>query len=372
MATSPAVQAQSELGSKERFFRYFQTEVTALQEQMECLNVNTYTGSERNDAVENCLASIGRLSHEVKDASSYIPAYDQRTYSETIKALSEKLQAIRNTFNPPKKFQFKSARKTASATSTDSAQKWKIGASVDADSSDAPSSVMPTPLQKSGTKTQLAVHHTVESAKADDVDGMATTQASSLTDAYSVTISNRDRTHVRLPTGASHATSSGTISNLRHCVVELYSPAAHGPSFAGLTLKNIKESLVVCGQVLGPAHITGVEDSVILVSCRQFRMHGSKNVVVYLHCASRPIIEDCEDIRFAPLPDAYVTEDIGLVQNHWDEIDDFKWLKFEPSPHFRLLSTSDRIRDEVWMNNVSGAHDLSVDDILHAVEVPRS
>jgi hypothetical protein len=32
----------------------------------------------------------------------------------------------------------------------------------------------------------------------------------------------------------------------------------------------------------GPAHITGVERSVIVVSCRQFRMHNCSNVDVYL------------------------------------------------------------------------------------------
>jgi hypothetical protein len=40
------------------------------------------SNSDRNDAVDRCLAGIDRLSHEVKDASSYLPAYDQRTYSE--------------------------------------------------------------------------------------------------------------------------------------------------------------------------------------------------------------------------------------------------------------------------------------------------
>lgn len=49
---------------------------------MERLNGVATHGGERNDAVDHCLAGIDRLSHEVKDASSYIPAYDQRTYSE--------------------------------------------------------------------------------------------------------------------------------------------------------------------------------------------------------------------------------------------------------------------------------------------------
>ena len=58
--------------------------VPALQEQMERLSSIATGGGERNDAVEHCLAGIDRLSHEVKDASGYIPAYDQRTYSEVL------------------------------------------------------------------------------------------------------------------------------------------------------------------------------------------------------------------------------------------------------------------------------------------------
>ena len=56
--------------------------LTALQEQMERLATTAASGGERKDAVDHCLAGIDRLSHEVKDASSYIPAYDQRTYAD--------------------------------------------------------------------------------------------------------------------------------------------------------------------------------------------------------------------------------------------------------------------------------------------------
>lgn len=54
---------------------------TALQLQMEKLGDTPAAGGERNDAIEHCLAGIARLQHEVKDASSYVPAYDQRTYA---------------------------------------------------------------------------------------------------------------------------------------------------------------------------------------------------------------------------------------------------------------------------------------------------
>ncbi|KAF2121827.1 tubulin-specific chaperone c [Lophiotrema nucula] len=330
---------QSEAGLKERFFRYFQHEVTALQEQMERLKTIGHGGGERNDAVDHCLAGIERLSHEVKDASSYVPAYDQRTYGEAIKALSEKLQTIRNSFDPPKKFQFKTARKNPSAISlsdaAELAQQSKLRVpGYASDTSNATSSFAPTPLEK-----------------------------------LSVNISNHSNVHIMLPTSASHATSSGTVSNLRRSVVDLSPPTANGAPFASLTLKNIKDSLVVCGHLAGPAHITGVENSVIVTSCRQFRMHASKNVHVYLYCSSRPIIEDCERIRFAPLPEMYSLPEMAATTNQWDQIDDFKWLKLEPSPHFDLLPLENRVQEKVWKEVVPGGHSVSLDDILKATAV---
>ena len=39
-------------------------------------------GGERTDAIDHCLSGIARLQKEVKDASSYVPAYDLRTYGQ--------------------------------------------------------------------------------------------------------------------------------------------------------------------------------------------------------------------------------------------------------------------------------------------------
>lgn len=82
---------------------------------------------------------------------------------------------------------------------------------------------------------------------------------------------------------------------------------ANGKPFAGLALKNITNSLIVAGQVAGATHITNVRDTVVVVSSRQVRMHDCVNVDVYLSCMSRPIIEDCKNIRFAPIPKSYVS-----------------------------------------------------------------
>lgn len=100
--------SKSEIPLNERFFRYFQHEITgmslpclqtiqghwqeetsianlsslALQQQMDRLEDTSLVGGERADATDHCLAGVVRLSNEVKDAASYIPTYDQRVYAE--------------------------------------------------------------------------------------------------------------------------------------------------------------------------------------------------------------------------------------------------------------------------------------------------
>ncbi|KAK8186698.1 tubulin binding cofactor C-domain-containing protein [Phyllosticta citribraziliensis] len=166
-------------------------------------------------------------------------------------------------------------------------------------------------------------------------------------------------------------------------------PPATAPAaapFAALTLKNIKSSLIVCGRVSGAIHLTNLAHSVVVVSStRQFRMHECRDVAVYLACASRPIIEDCVGVRFAPCPSIYAeapaeasdrsageaTGESSAVQpNLWDQVDDFKWLKAgAASPNWRALAADERVADAVWRDLVPGGPELGVDDILRAVGV---
>lgn len=207
----------------------------------------------------------------------------------------------------------------------------------------------------------------IEEDAADGIQDGPGVRRPSFSNATKLNISNHNTLHLVLPASASHATSSGTISNLQHCLID-FSSATKGSPFSALYLKNIKDSLIVCGQVAGAIHITNVENSVLVVSCRQFRMHGSKNVDVYLHSSGRPIIEDCHNVRFAPLPETFVTAEISQAANQWDQIDDFKWLKVEPSPNFSVLAESQRVKDEVWRDKVLGGDDGELDDILRVVK----
>lgn len=255
--------------------------------------------------------------------------------TQAIKALSEKLNETRAAFAPKAKFTFKTARKNASAISlTDaaeiaSAQRRHIPG-YRSDPSSVDSSIVPTPNRgpsppPGSNNNNNNNNSNVGAANGSSNDGehnslkpdTAVIHKPSFSNSNSVTISGHNSVHIILPSSASHATSPGSLTSLKRCVVDLSVPTVSGQPLAGLTLKNIKESLLICGQVNGPAHVTGVENSVIVVACKQFRMHESRNCDVYLQCASRPIIENCHGVTFAPLPKAYVGRSSLYQNDEW-------------------------------------------------------
>lgn len=116
--------------------------------------------------------------------------------------------------------------------------------------------------------------------------------------------------------------------------------AADSARFSSAAVKNVEGSvLLLGGAVNGPIHLTSVSNSVLVFSCRQFRMHDTRNVDVYLHCTSRPIIEDCDGIRFHPYGEG--------EGNMWDQVDDFKWLRSEKSPHWSASRCAEET-DDTW------------------------
>jgi hypothetical protein len=211
------------------------------------------------------------------------------------------------------------------------------------------------------------------------------TRRPSFASASSITLTNQSSLHIVLPTSASAATSSGSLTNLRRCVIDLSVPASTSP-FRGLALRDVSDSVIVVGRVDGPVHITAVSNSIIVVAARQVRIHECKDVDFYLHCSSHPIIEDCSHVRFAPLPSPYVrpfllaysahthqhksqiTASTAPEENQWDQVDDFKWLKAGPSPNWTTLSEAGRLSNEAW-STVQG--EAGVEDILRALHIPR-
>ncbi|GAD99421.1 tubulin-specific chaperone c, putative [Paecilomyces variotii No. 5] len=369
--------SKSDISLKERFFRYFQHEITALQEQMGRLADTSLVAGERSDAADHCLAGIARLSNEVKDASSYIP-------TQAIKALRDKLTETKASVAPRQKFAFKRKKNPSAVSLADAAEiaaqgRRHIPGYRSPGGSSPDSSANPTPNYPSTPlyePAQQQMRPEVVPAASPAFEGGPTFSAAS-----SVTVDNHYGLHIMLPASASSATVPASITSLRHCVVDMSIPTANEKPYASLTAKNVKESLLICGQVNGPAHITDVENSVILVSCHQFRMHDCRDVDVYLSCSSNPIIEDCKGIRFARIPKLKPSVNSRFLQaldqnqpeasDNWNQVEDFKWIKLEPSPNWSLLDPNDAVPEEVWAEMVPGGPCWSLEDILRATKVLR-
>ena len=196
-------------------------------------------------------------------------------HDKAIKALSDKLQKTRAQAAPKPKFSFK--KKNASAISINDAAELAAKRRLQTSTaSSATSSIATTPLTLPQTP---ANEEYVDGEKPEQFRGV---RMPSFSNASSISISSHSNVHIMLPSSAAHATSSGTVSNIRHSVVDM--SISSSSAFAALTLKNITNSLIICGHVSGAIHITGVKDSVIVVATRQFRMHESSNVKVYLLC----------------------------------------------------------------------------------------
>jgi hypothetical protein len=351
---------------KEQFYRQFQGSVTALQEQISQLSSISTAGGERQDAIEHILSGISRLSNEVADASDFVPAYDQRTYSQAVKALTDQLSETTSRIAPKSRFQFKP--RVAQAATLDPRQDPRR---LPGASSSFPAPLVPGDAVEEAQDGVSALpsfnkDYNQEIARSTG-EGV---RKPSFSAARDITISDHQKLHIILPTSAARATSAGALTDMKGCIVDMSVPTAGGAPFASLALKNLERCLIIAGRVNGPAHITGVRNSILVVVARQVRIHECENVDIYLHCKSHPIIEDCRAMRFAPAPGPYITEEDQPNQNQWDQVDDFKWLKSEHSPNWSILPESERVPDSVWTNTIPGGAGVSVDDILVKVGVP--
>lgn len=366
------------MNAKERFYKQFQEEVTVLTDRISQLGSVAISGGERQYATEAILASISNLSTQVADASDFVPLYDQRTYSEVIKALKDQLNDEITRLAPKKRFQFK-PRKASPASSgggnaakpADTRHLKKVAFAVPETPSESESAVAepePDEPDSVGALPSFTKNYNEEVAQTTG-PGI---RKPSFSAAREINLSDHDSIHIILPSSAARATSSGSLWNLKSCVVDMSIPtsAGVGGAFSGLALKDISRSLVIVGHVDGPMHVTGITDSVIVVAARQVRMHECRNVVVYLQCTSRPIIEDCTEMRFAPLPQRYMGPNDKADKNQWDQVDDFKWLKADHSPNWSLLPEENRLPTDVWENVVHNPN-LDTVDILKKAGIAR-
>ena len=94
------------------------------------------------------------------------------------------------------------------------------------------------------------------------------------------------------------------------------------------------------GHVEGSVLAHRITNSVIMVSCTQFRVHDSENCLLSLNIPNHPVIEHCNHLMFSNLiKDVSENLDIGIMKweemkNQYDQVRDFNWFQTTPSPHW--------------------------------------
>lgn len=66
-----------------------------------------------------------------------------------------------------------------------------------------------------------------------------------------------------------------------------------------------------------------------------------------------------------------LTDGQDADNNHWDQVDDFNWLKAEASPNWKTITADDEgwVPTKFWETTVRGNPLLGTEDILKAAGV---
>ena len=244
--------------------------------------------------------------------SAPILQYTQPTFSfkttliqasayQAIKNLKEKLQEIRTAEAPKRKFAFK--KPVPQRESTSCPNDGVKGSTVRGQgfSNNSPTAISSTQIHRD------AVSDSTQDGREATVTPIAEPRAPDFSDSQAITISSISYNRYILAPSSIHHGSSAFIMDVQHSVIDFSTPTNLAETFKTMTIRSVSESLLLCGSVSGAVHITGVDHATLVINSRQVRIHKCRDCVLYLRCTSRPIIEDCKDIRFAPLPVVYVS-----------------------------------------------------------------
>jgi len=287
----------------DQFYTYFQNTKNGLLIQID--ELGNRCQAERIDAFSFILASIARLSDEVTEAIAYLPSFDQKKCLEGVRELKDRLAEAKETHSPRPNFKFSRPKNPSALSIKDASVLWKQP--TDSWNDDAKEETVS--VSSSSITLNSRFNERLEPSLVGTVDG-------------------RDI----------------AVTSVKNCIIDLRGQEPK-ESIAALALKDVSDSLLFCYNIAGPALVTSCTKSILLLSCHQLRLHNCHDLVVYLCCATKPIIEECTGIKFSIYPSAFL---LTNSTNLWDQVEDFGWLKKQASPHWSVLPEDERLSDDAW------------------------
>ncbi|KAG8630371.1 hypothetical protein KVT40_001990 [Elsinoe batatas] len=270
-----------------------------------------------------------------------LPPHGQKRIKEKVETLTTKHDFLKIKIRPRQKFSFrKSATSNVSATSTPPPP--QADHKPPKHTAESKNSDLPTIVSSVGSSGSIGVSQPTPEPTfpASNTPLIRRPSFSNIP----LRIAYQSDVYLSLSPRANVDGKMATLLSLKRSVVNLSLRASSQKALSTLSAKNISDSLLMLGHIDGAVHITGLDKCRVAVSCRQFRMHESKDVDVYLSCSSEPIIEDCKDIRFGELPS--ILNSKQSRQQQWRDVKDFDWVGAGASPNWRILDPGERIDDQ--------------------------
>jgi len=78
-------------------------------------------------------------------------------------------------------------------------------------------------------------------------------------------------------------------------------------------LENVTDCLLLLGPCCTSVYLESCTRCTLLAAAHQLRVHKSVGCRLFVRCQSHPIVEDCEDVGFAPYAASYVGIDQDFV-----------------------------------------------------------
>ncbi|GAB5586220.1 hypothetical protein Unana1_01120 [Umbelopsis nana] len=278
------------------FYREFQFEKDAIQSELSrCDQVEK---PHLDQHFEDLLVSINTLERKLTDSMDFIPGYDQRQFSLSLRTLKDNLAVARGNLTPRTKFSFKSrSKKTTNATANTKHPK-PIEANI------ASSPITPNLIDSSTIK-------------------FAQVQDSFLT--FSET---------------SNKVVDISISNAKRCIIQLPEKGV-----SAVNIKDIEECVIIADRFR--MHDSNNVKLLLSVSSHPI-MEDSKEITIGAYRLDPGPSNDSHDNS---------SEYVESGRNYYDRMEDFNWLKQQDSPNWRLMDTamSDTLNEAVAQLDVSKA-----------------
>lgn len=259
-------------------------------------------------------AAISNMEKLVAEKSYFLPPYEVRSSLDVIGELKGMVESANTDLAPRKKFSFKNKASSKMGTA--------VSAEMAVDSKDSNASEMGTAVS-----SEMAVDSKISNAAklkfvSWDSPGFRNMHNEILVKRFV----------------GSESEGEFSVTDLESCDVYLKG------RLRALFIHRLKNCRIFTGPVLGSILMEEVTGCLLMLSSHQIRIHQAINCDFYLRVRSRPIVEDCSGVRFAPYRLFYKGIDKDLSDSglevetgNWSNVADFRWLRAMQSPNWSLL-----------------------------------